>query len=237
MRRQVEGMQALDDPSEPNFSDMDYQLAGYAAALRVLTAQPIYELDVERELRTERAPAEDSPVEQAIVAARRIATEYLRPQALAVELWRDQSPLERLYLKGLEMEATGEYRNGAYQELARGLGAADYTSLLASVRANETRVRTPGELGRQMLNTAGFGSGALRQALFALWQAEQNEDARVGLNYFRTELGNAFWQQRRALVGLLQYLARFRMVATMPHWHAPAEWAALLAGLLQNEGL
>jgi putative DNA methylase len=41
VRRQLDSMLALDDASEPNFADADYQLAAYAAALRVLTERPI----------------------------------------------------------------------------------------------------------------------------------------------------------------------------------------------------
>lgn len=37
VRRQIASMQALDEDGEPNFNDADYQLAAYAAALKVLT--------------------------------------------------------------------------------------------------------------------------------------------------------------------------------------------------------
>jgi adenine-specific DNA methylase len=37
VKRQIASMQALDDGGEPNFNDADYQLAAYAAALKVLT--------------------------------------------------------------------------------------------------------------------------------------------------------------------------------------------------------
>ena len=37
VKRQIASMQALDEGGEPNFNDADYQLAAYAAALKVLT--------------------------------------------------------------------------------------------------------------------------------------------------------------------------------------------------------
>jgi hypothetical protein len=37
VKRQIASMQALDEDGEPNFNDADYQLAAYAAALKVLT--------------------------------------------------------------------------------------------------------------------------------------------------------------------------------------------------------
>jgi putative DNA methylase len=51
VRRQIDSMHILDDKEEPNFADTDYQLAAYAAALRVLTQyQNIQDIDVEQEL-------------------------------------------------------------------------------------------------------------------------------------------------------------------------------------------
>ncbi len=63
VRRQLDSMLALEDDSDPNFGDADYQLAAYAAALRVLTARPIEELDPARELLRERPRGEVGPVE------------------------------------------------------------------------------------------------------------------------------------------------------------------------------
>jgi hypothetical protein len=37
IRAQLDDMLALDDQDLPNFGDTDYQLAAYAAALRVMT--------------------------------------------------------------------------------------------------------------------------------------------------------------------------------------------------------
>ena len=51
VREQLQSMLSLDDKESPNFSDSDYQLAAYAAALRVITSyESIREIDVQREL-------------------------------------------------------------------------------------------------------------------------------------------------------------------------------------------
>lgn len=48
-------MLALDDKEDPNFSDADYQLAAYAAALRVLTQyKGIEDIEIAYELARER---------------------------------------------------------------------------------------------------------------------------------------------------------------------------------------
>ena len=148
VRRQLDSMLALEDDSDPNFGDADYQLAAYAAALRVLTERPIEEIDPAREILRERPRGEVGPVEALIRSAVKIACDHLVPRGIDRDLWSDLGPLERFYLKGLEVESHGEYRSGVYQELARGFGAADYTDLLASTRANETRLKTASEFGR-----------------------------------------------------------------------------------------
>src|SRR5947207_9324903 len=115
-------MLALDDAQDPNFTDTDYQLAAYAAALRVLTAKKIEEIDVAYELTRTRKKGEKSPVEELIERAVKIACDHLVPKGIDTHLWRTLTALERLYLKGLELESQREYRTGVYQELARGFG-------------------------------------------------------------------------------------------------------------------
>ena len=61
VRRQLDSMTALEDDSDPNFGDADYQLAAYAAALRVLTARPIYEIDPAKEIGRARPQGRNRP--------------------------------------------------------------------------------------------------------------------------------------------------------------------------------
>ncbi|MGH2388401.1 MAG: DNA methylase, partial [Chloroflexota bacterium] len=143
VRRQVRTMLALDPKDDLNFGDADYQLAAYAAALRVLTSYAgIGEIDVERELGRTRPKGEMSPVTTLIERAVRIASDELVPAGLDTTIWRKLGPDERLYLKGIAVEARGDSREGVYQELARGYGAADYRPLLASRAANKARLKT-----------------------------------------------------------------------------------------------
>lgn len=238
-RQQLNAMLALEDESDPNFGDADYQLAAYAAALRVLTAQPIEDIDPEKELLRPRQPGESSPVEALIRQAVQIACDHLVPRGLEREIWKGLQPLERFYLKGVEVESHGERRSGVYQELARGFGAVEYTALLADTRANETRLKTPGELERKLLGdfgAAGFAGSLLRQCLFAIFQTLRAEEAQAGLNYLRTELGSTdYWANRQKIIHLLEYLARLRYASNLPHWRKDAQAAALLAGAVGND--
>ncbi len=234
VRRQLDAMVALDDASDPNFGDADYQLAAYAAALRVLTAQPIEEINPEREILRPRAKGEPNEIEKLIKDAVKIACDHLIPRGIESYVWKTMSPMERFYLKGLEVESHGEYRNGVYQELARGFGATAYAELLADTGANETRLKTATEFERRMLSRGDFGGTLMRQALFAVYVAIKEENSRVGLNYLRTELPD-YWRMREKIILLLEYLAMLRRVSNMPRWVQDAEMAEILATLVRND--
>lgn len=234
VRRQLDSMLALEDNSDPNFGDADYQLAAYAAALRVLTARPIEEIDPAKEILRQRPRGEVGPVEQLIRSAVRIACDHLVPKGIDGDLWKSLNPAERFYLKGLEVESHGERRSGVYQELARGFGAADYTGLLASAKANETRLKSASEFGRKQLSGDGFGGSLVRQALFAVHQTVKSEEVRDGLNWLKTEVPD-YWASREKLVHLLDFLSALRYAAPMAHWPKDAAAAGLLAGAVRND--
>ncbi|MGI6377430.1 MAG: anti-phage-associated DUF1156 domain-containing protein [Anaerolineae bacterium] len=234
VQRQLDSMRALDDGSESHFGDVDYQLAAYAAALRVLTAQPIEDIDPLREINRVRPPGEESKVEELIRMAVGEACDHLLPRGLEREQWRRLSPMERFYLKGLEIESHAEYRGGVYIELARGFGANDYATLLANDKANQTRLKTPSELGRRWLGGEGFGGSLLRHLLYAVHLAETSADARQGRAYLRSER-REYWDERVRAIALLDYMAALRRVGEMKHWHRAAESAEVLAGLLRHE--
>ena len=234
VRRQLDSMLMLEDDSDPNFGDADYQLAAYAAALRVLTARPIYEIDPAKEIQRQRPRGEIGPVEQLIRNAVKIACDHLVPRGFDADLWKTLAPMERFYIKGLEVESHGEHRSGVYQELARGFGAADYDDLLANTHANETRLKTATEFGRRMLTGDGFGSSLVRQLLFAVQQAAKSEETRDGLNYLKTELPD-YWNQRTKIIDILEFVSHLRNVGAMEHWRKDAEAATLLAGAVRHD--
>jgi putative DNA methylase len=125
VKRQIESMQALDKGGEPNFNDADYQLAAYAAALKVLTQYGNLDgKDVEHEVFAVRAKGEKSDFQTVIERALGIACDTLIPRGLD-NAWRDLSLVERYYLRSLDIESRGERRKGMYEELARGFGVTD----------------------------------------------------------------------------------------------------------------
>ena len=151
VKRQISSMQALDEGGEPNFNDADYQLAAYAAALKVLTQYGNLDgRDVEHEVFAVRTKNEKSDFETVIERALGIACDTLIPRGLD-NSWRDLSLVERYYLRALDIESRGERRKGMYEELARGFGVTDIKPLLKNDKANGARMFTPSGLSSSLL--------------------------------------------------------------------------------------
>ncbi len=234
VKRQLDAMLALDDEDDPNFTDTDYQLAAYAAALRVLTKyRKIEDIDIMRELYRPREAGEKNPLEGVIENAVKIACDHLVPKNIDDWIWRQLGPEERFYLKGLEMESHGEYRIGAYQELARGFGIRNYQNLQASGRANEMRLKTASEFKDRDIGGEGFSSSLTRQVLFAVRQAVVEEDAAAGRVWLRTLPD--YWGKRKDIIAILRYLAVLGMSETMPQWEKDAETAGILAVVVEGD--
>lgn len=235
VKRQLDSMVQLDDESEPNFGDTDYQLAAYAAALRVLTQFSDLEgMDIRHELFRERARNEKSEFEKVIDRAVEIAANHLIPRGFDEFHWKSLSAAERLYLKGLELERHREARAGAYQELAKGFGVREYTNLYERSEANAVRFKTASEFKHQQLGGEGFAGSLLRHVLYAISETVEEENARAGVDYLKTDGGVDYWGQRKAILAILAYLKPLAHVGHMPHWAEDADAAERLAGAVEN---
>jgi putative DNA methylase len=233
VRSQLDSMLSLEDMNDRNFSDTDYQLAAYAAALRVLTSKRIEDIDVSHELTRTRAQGEMSPVEMVIRNAVAIACDHLVPRGIIKYLWKSLSPPEKFFLKGLEMESHGESRIGVYQELARGFGIQEYKSMLADTKANQSRLKTASEFGRKDLRGDGFAGTVLRQVLFGVFATAETDSPREAITWFMDEIAD-YASNRVRVIEVLEFVGNLRKDSSMVHWHKDAEAAAILAGALRN---
>ena len=258
VKRQIVSMQALDEDGEPNFNDADYQLAAYAAALKVLTQYGNLDgKDVEHEVFAVREKNQKSDFQAVIERALGIACDTLVPRGLD-NLWRDLSLVERYYMRALDIESRGERRNGMYEELARGFGVTDIKPLLKSDKANGARMYTPSGLAAAVLAPIGgqstsaalpsrrgraaasgmhpFAAAPLRHLLFAVREtAAADNSPELGRQYLRDTFGLGYWTQRERFVGLLEWLAQLGNTADMDEWSADSEAARILAGRLRND--
>ena len=240
VRAQLDEMLALDDKDQPNFGDTDYQLAAYAAALRVMTQYATIEgINIENELYREKYPKghnqknQKSAFEKLIDQAVEIACNHLIPKGFDEFQWKGLAASERLYLKGLELEKHGELRAGAYQELAKGFGVREYTFMFAKTKANEVRFKTGTEFKRANLGGDNFSGSLMRHLLFALHETVTKENAREGVNYLTVEITD-FWGNKKKIIEILRYLSRLAHTDHMQHWETDAEAAQTLAGAIEN---
>lgn len=259
VKRQIASMQALDEGGEPNFNDADYQLAAYAAALKVLTQYGNLDgKDVEHEVFAVRGKGEKSDFQTVIERALGIACDTLIPRGLE-NAWRDLSLVERYYLRSLDIESRGERRKGMYEELARGFGVLDIKPLLKSDKANGTRMVTPTGLAASVMGpvegaqaaAAGqpaargraaasglhpFAAAPLRHLMFAVREtAAADNSPEPGRQYLRDTFGQGYWGKREGFVNLLEWLAALGNAQGMNEWVADSEASRMLAGRLRND--
>ena len=259
VKRQIASMQALDEGGEPNFNDADYQLAAYAAALKVLTQYGNLDgKDVEHEVFAVRGKGEKSDFQTVLERALGIACDTLIPRGLD-NAWRDLSLVERYYLRSLDIESRGERRKGMYEELARGFGVLDIKPLLKSDKANGTRIFTPTGLAGSVMgqvegaqaaaaglpaargraSAAGphpFAAAPLRHLMFAVREtAAADNSPEPGRQYLRDSFGQGYWGKREGFVNLLEWLAALGNAEGMQEWIADSEAARMLAGRLRND--
>ena len=259
VHRQIDSMRDLDEGGEPNFNDADYQLAAYAAALKVLTHYATIDgREVEHEVFAVRERGRKSDFEAVIERALGIACDYLVPRGLDA-VWRDLSLAERYYLRALEIESRGERRKGMYEELARGFGVTDIKPLLKADKANGVTLLTPSGFGSGLLAAptgatpipgalpgrrgrgAGaphpFATSATRHLLFAIRETVAADNSpEPGRQYLRDTYGpGIYWQHRERFIALLEWLAILSNAAGMGTWAADSSAARLLAGRLRND--
>ena len=243
VKQQIASMQALDEDGEPNFNDADYQLAAYAAALKVLTQYATLDgREVEHEVFAVRDRKEKSDFQTVIERALEISCDALVPKGLEI-LWRDLSLVERYYLRALDIESRGERRKGMYEELARGFGLSDIRPLLKSDKANGARMHTGtgfGEKGLVGLKTEAkhpFASSPLRHLLYAIRETGVHElSPEPARQYLYDTFGAAlYWQERERLIGLLDWLAALGNAEGMQEWANDSEASRILAGRLRND--
>jgi hypothetical protein len=238
VKQQIDSMRTLEDKEDPNFSDADYLLAAYAATLKILTSyEKIGDINVEYELSKPRDGKNIGPVEAIINNAIRTAYDYLIPQAFDSFIWKNLSPEERFFIKGMELEKSNVNLLGAYQEMARGFGVKEFKAMLFSTKANQVRFKTPSEFGNRGLGNAdAFGNTLLRQVLMSISQSEKEQNGQAGRAWLKNEVED-YWNKRQTIIELLKYFSTTEHIDHMQHWESPSTYAKYLVELISNDGV
>jgi putative DNA methylase len=236
--RQIETMTGLNQSakgagrSENLFEDQDLQMAGYAAALRVLTGYSrIDGQDMAAEaLRPKQAGGRDM-VKEIIDFAVQVANEHLVPEGIAPGLWERLSGPERFYLRMLDIEAGGAKKLDNYQNFAKAFRYGDYTAVMASMKANDARLKTALDLKRAEFE-GEFGKSALRAVLFALYELQREVDIDEAIGHLR-DLVPGYLSRRDDLMALASAIAAKREVKAP----AEAQAARILLSRIKSQRL
>jgi putative DNA methylase len=164
--------------NENVFEDADLQMAGYAAALRVLTRYATIDgRDMATEATRPRVKGETTFVDELIDFAVRTANECLVPRDLDPKTWQKLKPAERFYLKMVELEAGGTSTLDNFQNFAKAFKVREHRALMADQRANHARLKTAVELGSaEMSEGAELSGTVLRAVLYALRELQAGMD-------------------------------------------------------------
>jgi putative DNA methylase len=236
--RQIETMIGLNQTTrghgrgESLFEDADLQMAGYAAALRVLTGYSrIDGQEMTAEALRPRQKGQKGVVGEIIDFAVQVANEHLVPEGLTAATWERLSGPERFYLKMVDLETNGVKKLDNYQNFAKAFRFGDYTALMASLKPNAARLKTAAELKRAEFES-NFGRTPLRSLLYALYELEREVDIDEVMGHLR-DMVPGYHARREDLMTMAAYLAAKRE-RPVP---GEAQAARILLGRIQNERL
>ena len=219
------------------FEDADIQMAGYAAALRVLTRYAVIDgRDMTAEAIRPRVKNETTFVDGLIAFAVDTANQCLVPQGIIKGHWDRLSGAERFYLKMLDMEARGAKTLDNYQNFAKAFKVRDFRPLLSSNKANDARLKSANEFGRaEMGEGSELYQSTLRAAIYAVMELQKGVDGGEVLAHLTLNVPNYYGDmtQRELVAELSEYLAK-RLDALRPD---EASAARVLRELVKNQRL
>jgi adenine-specific DNA methylase len=212
--RQIETMMHLNDTvkahhGEPVFNDSDLQMAGYAAALKVLTAYThIGGEDVTTFALRPRAKGEITVVDEIVQQAAETASSLLVPEGLAADTWARLTGTERFYCRMLDMETTGSHKLDNYQNFAKAFRVEDYGRLMGDMRPNHARLKRVTEFAsRDLTDSTEIGATRLGRLIIALQQLQQDIEPQVIVEQMRVEMAD-FLEVRALLADILAFIER-----------------------------
>jgi putative DNA methylase len=193
------------------FEDADLQMAGYAAALRVLTRYAIIDgRDMAAEAIRPRVKGETTFVDELIAFAVKTANQCLVPEGITKTYWGGLSGAERFYLKLVDLEAKGLKTLDNYQNFAKAFKVRDLHALMASQRANQSRLKSAIEFGKtEMSDSSELHQSVLRAVLYALMELVKDVDGNEVLAHLALNVPDNYANQtqRGLVVELSDYLA------------------------------
>lgn len=215
------------------FEDADLQMAGYAAALRVLTSYSVIDgIDMTKESLRPRRAGEKSLVGEVIEFAVQVANEHMVPEPMSPKLWGGLTGAERFYFKMMDVETTTLRKLDNYQNFAKAFRVGDYSALMGSVEPNKARLKLAREFKKNGFEVPDFGPSATRAVLYALFEIGNDVESDEVLAHLQDMVPN-YMSKRDDLAAIAEYIARKREKVDETESRA----ARILHGLIRNERL
>ncbi|HGF3678842.1 anti-phage-associated DUF1156 domain-containing protein [Vibrio parahaemolyticus] len=212
VKNQIETMMHLNDEvkdkmGEPVFNDSDLQMAGYAAALKVLTSYThIGGEDVTTFALRPRTKDEVTVVDEIVQQAAEAANSLLVPEGLSADTWQKLSGIQRFYLRMMDIETTGAGKLDNYQNFAKAFRVVDYTRVMGSMAANKAQLkRIPEFVSRDLTESNEIGSTWLGQLIIGLQQLLAEAEPQSVISHLQEELPD-FMEIRTVLIDMLKFI-------------------------------
>lgn len=234
VKRQIEQMLHLNQGvaekmGEPVFNDSDLQMAGYAAALKVLTAYThIGDEDVTTFALRPRQKGETTVVDEIVQQAAEAANSLLVPEGLASDTWQRLNGIQRFYLRMMDMETTGAAKLDNYQNFAKAFRVDDYSKVMGNMAANQARLKRVSEFAsRDLSDSTELGASWLGNLIIGLQQLLAETEPAAVIQQLQAALPD-FMEARPVLIDMLQFIA-----LKSPE-HPVRDLAEVLANRLKN---
>lgn len=214
VQRQIESMMHLNDDvkdkmGEPVFNDSDLQMAGYAAALKVLTAYTeIGGENVTTFALKPRVKGEVTVVDEIVQQAAEAANSLLIPEGLQAETWQKINGIQRFYLRMMDIETTGASKLDNYQNFAKAFRVNDYAQVMGSIKANSAHLkRIAGFESRDLTDSTEIGTTWLGNLIIGLQQLLGDTEPQQVISLLQAELPD-FMEARRCLMDMLGFIEK-----------------------------
>lgn len=247
VKEQVESLMGLDKEvrgqgSEGLYTDADLQMAGYAAALKVLTAYSrIDGRDMVTEAEAPRIKGQKTFVDELIDFAVQTAVQFLVPVGFEKEDWQKLQPVERFYIKMTEMEHQGAKTLDNYQNFAKAFKIHQFDQLMSeSSKANAARLKLSTEFkGTLMSGNAEIAETPLRALLYAMYELSKETEVEDVLLHLMENCPN-YLQNKHLLEKMADYIAEKREGMKATKTYKPdveASCVRILAESIRNQRL
>ena len=213
VKRQVEQMLNLDEDvfekmGESVFNDSDLQMAGYAAALKVLTGfTHIDGEDVTNFALRPRKKGEVTVVDVIVQEAAEAASNLLVPDGLESATWLRLSGIQRFYLKMMDIETTGAAKLDNYQNFAKAFRVADYSKVMGSMTPTQAHLTAiSGFESRNISDNSEIGATYLGNLIIAIQQLLEEVEPQAVILQLQLDLPD-FIEVRPLLIDICGFIA------------------------------